>query len=144
MANIRKAILDALETELTALTEIKIATQDTQSIDEAEESSPYVGIIAGEEVLVVEDDNATDIRWEMPVNLLLITEQRYTNIEALIKRIKQKIYDENNDLTLTNNVLAINIGEFTPVQREDIDDERYSSTQCNLVILYYTSDTDFV
>lgn len=143
MANIRAAILNALQSELTALDEIKIATQDTMSIDEAEESNPYIGIMAGEEDLSVEDDNGIDIRWELPVVLLLITEQRYKGIEALIKRIKQKIYDENNDLTLTNNVLAINIGDFTPVEREDIDDERFSSVQSNLLILYTTTDTDF-
>ncbi len=141
--SIRSDILDALETELTALTDIKKATQDTMTIDEAEETNPYIGIIAGEDDIVVEDDNGTDIRWELPVNLLLVTEQQYTGIEDLIKRIKQKIYDENNALTLTNNVLAINIGDFTPVEREDIDAEKFSSVQSNLLILYYTEDTDF-
>ncbi len=141
--SVRSDILDALETELTALDEIKLATQDTESIDEAEESNPYIGIIAGEEELIVEDDNGIDIRWQLPVNLLLITEQRYKDIEALMKRIKQKIYDENNDLTLTNNVLAINISDFTPVEREGIDFERFSSVQSNLLILYHTTDTDF-
>ena len=87
MANVRDSILTALETELGAITNIRKATLNILPIDSAERDSPYIGIVAGDEERIVEDD--TNIRFGFDVFLFLITQQQYTGVELLIDDIKK-------------------------------------------------------
>ena len=141
MADTRKTILDALATELGALTDIKKATLNILPIDSAERDSPYIGIVAGEEENIVEDD--TNIRFGMDVHLFLITEQQYTGVESLIDDIKSAIYDPTGSLTLSANVLDKNILNVLPVALEDFEANHFSSVRIDLRILYYAPKADF-
>ena len=142
MADTRATILTALETELGTITDIKKSVLKTLPPSKAETNSPYIGIVAGDETLLVED--STNIRWNLPVFLFLITEEQYTEVETLIKEIKNVIYNTGEDLTLTANVLDFNILEVQPVSLEDFDDERYSSVRIDMNIIYYTSQKNLI
>ena len=141
MANTRDTILDALETELGDLTDITKATLSILPIDSAEKDSPYIGIVAGDEERLVEDD--TDIRWGFDVFLFLITEQQYKQVEILIDRIKTAIYSPTGSLTLNANVLDKNITNVQPVSLEDFDSNHYSSVRIDLKLVYYSTKADF-
>ncbi len=141
MANVRDSILTALATELEAIDGINKATLFILPIDEAEETQIYVGIVAGDEERIVEDD--TNIRFGFDVFLFLITEQQYKGVELLIDEIKSAIYDPTGSLTLNANVLDKNITKEQPVSLEDFDESKYSSTRIDLRLLYYAPKADF-
>ena len=141
MANVRDSILTALETELQAITNISKATLNILPIDSAERDSPYIGIVAGDEEKIVEDD--TNIRFGFDVFLFLITEQQYTGVELLIDDIKTAIYSPTGAIALNANVLDKNILNVQPVSLEDFDANKFSSTRIDLRLLYYAPKADF-
>ena len=141
MANVRDSILTALETELEAITAIKKATLNILPIDSAEKGSPYIGIVAGEEENLVEDE--TNIRFGFDIHLFLITEQQYTEVESLIDDIKTAIYSPTGAISLNANVLDKNIINVQPVSLEDFDANKFSSVRIDLRLLYYAPKTAF-
>ena len=141
MANVRSSILTALETELLAISNIRKATLNILPIDSAERDSPYVGIVAGDEERIVEDD--TNIRFGLDVFLFLITDQQYVGVELLIDDIKTAIYSPTGAIALNANVLDKNILNVQPVSLEDFESDRYSSTRIDLRLLYYAPKSDF-
>lgn len=140
MANTRSSIISALATELTALDEITLATQYILPVDKAEAKQSYVGIVAGEEVKIIED--ATDICYNLPIHLFIICEQQYHDVEVLIDTVKNAIHNSAEALTLTNNVQAKTVLSTNPVELEEYDSERFSNVQIDLMIRYYVTKTD--
>lgn len=141
MANTRNSILEALATEMEAISGITKATMNIIPIDTIKINLPYVGIVAGVEERIIEDD--TNIRFGLDVFLFLMTEQQSTNVEVLIDLIKTAIYDPTGSLTLNANVLDKNILNVQPVAREDFDESHFSSVRIDLRLLYYAPKADF-
>ena len=135
MANTKTTILDNLVEQLATITGIAKSTRILLTPNEARQHSPYIGPIAGSEEAIVED--ATDVRYELEVNLILLKKGR--DIETMLDDVKQLLYDST--LTATIGVLQIKI-----IGQEEvalIDADKYSSTRIAAIITYVASKAGF-
>lgn len=134
-------ILDALVTELEAITAVQKATRYLMSQSAIEKDSPYIGIVSGDEEKLVED--SIDIRFSLDVVLYIITEQQFEDIEGLIDDIKDAVLGSTSPIDLHTDLDVITIRDIGPVILDDLDNERYSSTQINLGLRYHASRGGF-
>jgi len=102
---------------------------------EARKWSPYAGLISSTEEVIVED--ATHIRYELDVNLILLKKGR--DIENLLDAVKSLLY--TNSLAVTIGALHIKI-----IGQEEvalIDADSYSSTRIVITITYVSTKGAF-
>jgi hypothetical protein len=98
-------------------------------IDVAEKKTPYLGMVElGEEEQVRDSEN---IRYVLREGLFLLNETQETHIQDTIYAVKQ--YLKTSSIT---NVLQIRFLESWPVQIEDVNHEKYSSTRVDIEIIY--------
>jgi len=128
-------VLDTLVTQLQVLPEVATATRVLLSPINARKTSPYVGLIAGPEEIVVED--AANIRYELDVDLILL--KRGQDIETMLDAVKKMLFDAALPITL--GVLQVRIVGQEPVAL--IDDDKYSSTRIVTVITYIVTKGAF-
>ena len=143
MSLVRTAILNALVTEIEGITAVNKATRFTMSLDSAQKENPYVGVVAGREISLVED--ATDIKFELIVSLFIITEEQYENIEGLLDDIKEVIHGTTSPINLHADIDLITVIDVYPVHIDDLDEleGRYSSNQIDIRILYNAPRSTF-
>ena len=135
MANKKTTILDALVTQLGTISAITTATRILLSPAEARKSTPYAGLIAGSESVVVED--STHVRYELDVDIILL--KRGRDIETMLDAVKDLLY--TNSLAATIGVLQIRI-----IGQEEValvDSDVYSSTHIATTITYVATKGAF-
>lgn len=88
MANKKATVLDALVVVMAGLTGVKTATLDLLPPDRSRVNAPYIGVLAHDEVKIVED--STHIRYLLPVDLILI--KAGDVIEEFVDLVKNAIY----------------------------------------------------
>jgi len=126
--NKKASILDALVVQLGNLPAITKATRILLPPAEARKWSPYAGLIASTEEVVVED--ATNVRYELDVSLILLKKGR--DIEKMLDTVKVLLYYDS---------LAVSIGalQIRIIGQEEvalIDSDSYSSTRIVMTITY--------
>ena len=84
MANTKKTMLTAMVTALGALSDIGTCTRELLLPTAAREASPYVGVLAAEEVVLVDD--GTDVSWSLMTDLVLVCSTDI--VEELIDVVK--------------------------------------------------------
>lgn len=132
MADTKVTILDALVAALLALTGVTTATRNLLKPVEQRASAPYVGVLAGEEEVLVED--STHLRYLLRVDLILI--KFGDDIEGLITEIKNAIYTPISIGAL--DVHLIRTGEVTLVFAD-----AYSSCRMELEVTYAAAKAGF-
>ena len=135
MGNTKTAILDNLVDELAKITKVAKATRILLTPSEARLHSPYIGLIAGAEEVVVED--VTDVRYELEVNLILLKKGR--DIEEFLDDVKTCLYDS----TLAATIGAFQIRIMGQEEVALIDADKYSSTRIAVIITYVASKAGF-
>jgi len=135
VANTKTNILDALVVQLGNLSAITKATRILLAPVQARKWSPYAGLIAGAEEVVVED--ATHVRYELDVDLILLKKGR--DIEELLDIVKNLLYSD---------ALAVLIGalQIRIIGQEEvalIDADSYSSTRIAITITYVATKGAF-
>jgi len=135
MANTKTGILEALAEELATVSDVAKATRILLTPNEARRHSPYIGLIAGAEEVVVED--ITDVRYELEVNLILLKKGR--DIETMLDDVKQLLYDS----TLAATIGALQIKIIGQEEVALIDSDAYSSTRIAAIITYVASKAGF-
>jgi len=131
----KTTILDALITQLVALPEVATATRVLLTPNNARKSSPYVGLIAGPEEIVVED--TTNIRYELDVDIILL--KKGIDIESMLDAVKIKLFSA--PLATAIGALQVRIVGQEPVAL--IDEDNYSSTRIVTVITYVVAKDAF-
>ena len=138
----RVDIINAIIVELTAITGIKVATRFTKSLTKAEINLPYIGVVASDEEPLVED--ATDIHYDLPIDLFLITEEQYNDVEGLIDDIKTAFQGITaSPSSLHANIFYLIVGTVSPVRLDDLDEQNLSSVRIPLRLRYYASKSGF-
>jgi len=128
MANKKTNVLNALVAQLENLSSIAKATRILLSPINARKWSPYAGLIAGPEEVIVED--LTHIRYELDVDVILLEKGR--DIEKLLDKVKNLLY---------SSLLATTIGalQIKIVGQEEValvDNDKFSSTRIVMTITY--------
>ncbi len=128
MANTKTGILDLLVTQLGNLSEVAKSTRILLTPTDARRNSPYVGLIAGPEEVVVED--STHVRYELDIDIILLKKGR--DIETMLDAVKNLLYTDS---------LAVTIGVFQIriIGQEEValvDADTYSSTRIAITITY--------
>lgn len=132
MADTKVTMLDLLATRLTALSGVSTATRNLLKPADQRSNAPYIGVIAGDEDVLVED--STHIRYLLRVDLVLI---KYgDDIEDMITEVKDEIYAPISIGAL--DVHLIRTGEVTLVYADD-----YSSTRMELEVTYAAAKAGF-
>lgn len=131
MANKKQTVLDNLVAEILGLGVVTTSTRTLLGPADARKHSPYVGLISGTEETIVED--ATDIRYELDVNLILL--KRGRDVEEMLDGLKILLFTDS---------LAATIGAFQVkvIGQEEVaivDEDKYSSTRIVLVITYLST-----
>jgi hypothetical protein len=135
MDNTKTTILNNLVDELAGITTVAKSTRILLTPNEARQHSPYIGLIAGSEEVVVED--TTDVRYELEVNLILL--KRGRDIEVMLDLVKQRLYDS----TLATTIGALQIKIIGQEEVALIDADKYSSTRIAAIITYVASKASF-
>ncbi len=133
--NTKTSVLDALVTQLQGVTGITTATRVLLTPAEARKKSPYAGLIASTEEVVVED--STHVRYELDVDVILLKKGR--DIETLLDAVKNLLYSTS---------LAATIGakQIRIVGQEEValvDADQYSSTRIAMTITYVATKGSF-
>jgi len=102
---------------------------------EARKWSPYAGLIAGSEEVIVED--ITDVRYELDVNLILL--KRGRDIEEMLDIVKNLLYAD----TLATSIDALQIRIIGQEEVALIDADKYSSTRIVMTITYVSTKGAF-
>lgn len=131
----KTTILDALVAQLEALPEVATATRVLLSPANARKSSPYAGLIAGAEEVVVED--AANIRYELDVDIILL--KKGIDIESMLDAVKIKLF--STPIAVAIGALQVRIVGQEPVAL--IDEDNYSSTRIVTVITYVITKDSF-
>lgn len=128
MANTKETMLDALVTELGNITGVNLATRDLLTPKQQRENSPYIGLIAGDELNAAED--ATHVMWELQVDLVmgLLSNE----IEDMIDEVREVIFDTATPTTIGAKHIRLESTDEVAVISED----DYSSTRMILIITY--------
>lgn len=134
-------ILDALVTELEAISTVQNATRYVQTFTEAEKNAPSVQVTAGNESELVNDE--TDIYYAVEVSLLVITKQTSVAIESLIDDIKDALLGTTCPVDLHANVQVISLIATQIVELEDEDADEFASALLQLEIRYHASKSGF-
>lgn len=134
-------ILDALVTELEAISTVKNATRYVQSFTNAERNSPSIQVAAGNERVLVID--STDVYYALDVSLLVITKQTSVAIESLIDDIKDTLLGTTCPVDLHANVNVLNLMATDIVELEDEDADEFASALLQLEIRYHASKSGF-
>ena len=135
MAHKKTTILDALATELQNLDEVAVATRILSTPTEARKNAPYIGVIAGTEEVIVED--ATDIRYELDVDLILLKHGR--DIEEMLDAVKKLLYSTD----LASNVGAFQVRVVGQQEVAIVAADGFSSTRIVMTITYVVSKGTF-
>ena len=135
MSNTKKTVLESLAASLQALDSVKTATRNLLTPNKARDAVPYVGMIAGTEEVLVED--ATDIRYGLDVDLLLVT--KGDDIEEMIAEIKGYLYNTSAAVNLGVKMIRL-IGQ-QPVTL--IEQDGFSSSRIVVYIVYVASKGGF-
>lgn len=135
MANKKTTVLDLLVTELTTVSSLTKATRILLLPADARKQSPYAGLIAGSEEVVVED--ATDVRYELDVDIILMRKGR--DIEKLIDDVKNLLYGP----TLAGDIGALQIRIVGQEPVALLDADFYSSTRIVAIITYVATKGAF-
>ena len=128
MANKKTSVLDALVTQLAGVSSVAAATRILLTPSNARKNSPYAGLIAGIEEVVVED--ATHIRYELDVDLILLKKGR--DIEKLLDLVKILLYTDS----LAATIGAVHIKIIGQEEVALVDADSYSSTRIVITITY--------
>lgn len=135
MANKKTSVLDTLVTQLGNLSEVTKATRILLAPYEARKWSPYVGLIAGTEEVIVED--STHVRYELDIDIILL--KRGRDVEEMLDVIKGLLYTDS--LAATIGALQIRI-----IGQEEVallDADLYSSTRIVVTITYVATKGAF-
>ena len=135
MANTKTNMLDVLVSELKDITAVREATRILLTPAEARKHAPYIGLIAGREEAIVED--ATDVRYELEVNLILLIKGR--DIEGFIDDVKDALYAT----TLPAVIGALQVKIVGQEEVALIDADIYSSTRVLVIVTYVTNKGGF-
>lgn len=130
MANTKETILDTLVTAMGNVTGVTIATRELELPSDTRKKEPYIGIIAGEEAILVED--ATEILWSLPVDMIVI--KRGTDVEQLVDLIKNAIYAPINLGAAVKHTHVVSTQEVAVVTQD-----KFSSTRLVLDITYVST-----
>jgi hypothetical protein len=128
MAHKKTTMLDALVTQLQALSEVTKATRVLLLPSEARKHAPYVGLISGSEEVVVED--STHVRYELDLDFLLLKSGR--DIESMLDAVKLLLF---NSATAT----AIGALQIRIIGQEEValvDADKFSSTHIVATVTY--------
>ena len=131
MAHKKKTVLDTLVIQLGNVVGVTKATRNLLSPADARKHSPYAGVLASAEEVVVED--ATDIRYELDVDIILL--KRGKDVEEMLDAVKILLY--TSSLAATIGVFQIRI-----IGQEDVnivDEDKYSSTRIAITITYVST-----
>jgi hypothetical protein len=135
MANKKTAILDALVTQLENVPETATVTRILLTPANARKHSPYIGVISGTEVVVVEDN--TNVRYELDVDLILL--KRGRDIETFLDGVKNALYSS----TLAATIGALQVVVVGQEEVALIDADAYSSTHIVLTVTYVATKGAF-
>ena len=127
MANIRNTMLAALETRLSAVSGVKLATTALRTPDQARANVPYVGIVSMGETVAVED--STNIRYRWTVSLIVQDEGR--DVELLIDKVKDSMLD---GMAAAIGAKALKLTAVSEVNTVEADN--YSSARLTFEIIY--------
>jgi len=130
MANTKETILDTLVTAMGNLTGVQIATRILELPSDTRLKEPYIGVIGGEEVKLVED--STEILWSLQVDLIVI--KRGTDVEQLVDLIKNAIYTPINLGAAVKHTHVTGTQEVALVKQD-----KFSSTRLVLDITYVST-----
>lgn len=135
MANKKTSILDTLVTQLGNLSAVTKATRVLLTPADARKHSPYAGLIAGTEEVVVED--ATHVRYELDVDIILLKKGR--DIETMLDAVKGLLYTS----TLATTIGALQIRVIGQEEVALVDADSYSSTRIVVTITYVATKGAF-
>lgn len=133
MANTKQTIIDSLVTNLAAITGVNKVTDFHDTPDRANNAAPYIGVIQESEDFVVED--ATHIRQEMVLDLLIVQRQAVGSINDLVDAVKEKIYSPVSIGALMSRV-------DTSDKVSNLDELKYSNVRLIATILYVVEKGD--
>jgi len=135
MANKKTNVLDALVVALGNLSEVSTATRILATPATARKKSPYVGLIAGAEEPIVEDD--TDVRFVLDVDIILLKNGR--DIEKMLDVVKDLLYSD----ALAATIEAFQIRKIGQEEVALLDADKYSSTRIIVTITYVATKGAF-
>ncbi|MFA7286914.1 MAG: hypothetical protein WC052_04625 [Patescibacteria group bacterium] len=135
MANTKTTILDNLVTQLETSSSVAKATRILLTPVDARKHSPYVGLIAGPEEVVVED--STHVRYELDISIILLKKGR--DIETMLDAVKNVLYGS----TLAATIGALQIRVIGQEEVALIDADSYSSTRIVATITYVATKGAF-
>ncbi len=135
MANKKRTMLDLLVTQIGNLSSVMKATRILLTPANSRKHAPYAGLVSSTEEVMVED--ATDIRYELDVDLILLTQGR--DIEDMLDSVKNLLYDDS---------LAVTIGakQVRIIGQEEValvDADSFSSTRIAMTITYVAAKGAF-
>ena len=133
MAGTRKQILNDLVKDLDTVEGVAKATEFFPSQDNVEKFAPTVVVVVEREEVVTSGTS----RYKADLGLYVIADQSYTGIEDLIEDIKD--YVKSASIT---NVLQLTYIGHEVVSKEDVDDNKFSSTKIDLELLYKDTNSD--
>lgn len=140
MSDVRKQILDDMASALGTITGVRRSTRFI-NVESQEGLTPYIGVRAVDEFTQVED--ATDIRFVLTVELFVITEERYQDVEGLITKIKNKIY---SPISLGSHCHVVDLVSVLNTQVPDKTvpgGDKFSTTVMNLTVIYSAPKSGF-
>lgn len=128
MANKKTSVLNSLVTELGNLSTVTSSTRILKTPSDARKHSPYVGLIAGAEEVVVED--STHVRYELDVDMILLKKGR--DIETMLDGVKNLLYTSS----LASTIGALQVRIIGQEEVALLDADTYSSTRIIMTITY--------
>ena len=146
MSNTKVTMIDALVAQLNTISGIGLATRDLLTPANARKNTPYIGVITGDEVKLVEDD--AKVRWALTVDLIVLV--KGDNVEEWIDKVKSLVFAPGvpsplpsplpDTLATTIGALHVSVEGQNEVALVNADD--CSSTRMVLLIIYVSDKHD--
>ncbi len=135
MAKTRVTFLNSLVSQLK-LPGITTATRRISTLDVQESETPYIGVMAGQEINEFTDSTGNKVRKRVNVEIYLVTTQDNTDVELLVDKIRDKI---EAPINLGSNVLYTSFDDVDPTIVLAATEDKFATTRINLTVIYFAT-----